>query len=81
MSLSRHEFESLTERHQLALILECGVEVAERKDESFKFILYNVDGLYVEEIRTAGNDAWLDFCVIEDTDLLIPFTLNVEIPC
>ena len=80
MCFTRHEFESLSETHQLALLMECGVDVAKRRDRDFRYILYNVDGLYVEEVRSAFNDAWLDFCCIEDTDELLPYTEDIELP-
>jgi len=74
MPLTANQFYSLPEVHQLRLIVETSVIIGERREAGFEYVLYNIEGLYVEETRSLYDEEFSYFNCIEDTDLLLPYT-------
>lgn len=61
------QFIALNELQQMELIWERAIYLGERDSGIFKHILYNLDGLYVEETRYASYHIWQGYrCVIND---------------
>lgn len=79
MCLTTSQFYALTEPQQLRAISEMAVVIGERKEDGFKYVLYNIEGLYVEEIRSLYDEEMFCFSCVEDTDRLLPYTDEIEI--
>lgn len=48
--MTLYQFNRLHEFIQLEAIWDCGIEVAHREDDQYRFILYQVNTFYVEEV-------------------------------
>ena len=79
MLLTANQFSSLPEVQQLRLIVENSVILAERREDGFEYVLYNIEGLYVEETRSLYDEEFSYFNCIEDTDLLLPYTEEISV--
>ena len=79
MSLTVTQFSALSDLQQLNLIVKRAVVLAERRDNIFEYILYNIDGLYVEELRGIHHFDWYQYTAIDDMDLLLPYTEEIQV--
>lgn len=79
MSLTVTQFSALSDLQQLNLIVKRAVVLAERRDNIFEYILYNIDGLYVEELRGIHHSDWYQYTAIDDMDLLLPYTEEIQV--
>ncbi len=79
MCLTAAEFYDLPEVEQLRLIVESAVILGERGEEGFEYVLYNIDGLYVEETRSIYDEDFTYFTCIENTDFLLPYTEELAV--
>lgn len=79
MSLTATEFSTLPAIHQLELIVKRAVILAERRDNIFEYVLYNIDGLYVEELRGINDCDWYQLTAIDDMDLVLPYTEEIQV--
>jgi len=79
MSLTVTQFSALSDLQQLNLIAKRAVVLAERRDNIFEYILYNIDGLYVEELRGIHHPDWYQYTAIDDMDLLLPYTEEIQV--
>ncbi|MGN6439759.1 MAG: hypothetical protein ACTHMM_24745 [Agriterribacter sp.] len=79
MCLTATQFNALHEVQQLRLLVESSVILGERREDGFEYVLYNIDGLYVEETRSLYDEEFYYYTCIEDTDLLLPYTEEIEI--
>lgn len=48
--MTLYQFNRLHEFGQLETIWDCGVEIADREDEQYRYVLYQLDAFYVEEL-------------------------------
>lgn len=60
----------LNELQQMELIWEKAVYIGEKQSEFFKYILYRLDEMYVEETRYISYNFMHKFRCIEDKELL-----------
>ncbi|MBX3255550.1 MAG: hypothetical protein KF862_15550 [Chitinophagaceae bacterium] len=67
------------EIQQLRLLVQSSVILGERTEGGFEYVLYNINGLYVEEARSLNDESLYYYTCIEDTDLLLPYTEEIEI--
>lgn len=81
MSLRASEFTSMSQVEQMELILDCAVFIGERTDELFHYLLHNIDGLYIEEVRFTRNNSWFSYMCAEDFDTLVKYAESVQLPC
>jgi hypothetical protein len=79
MCLTAAEFYAMPEVHQLQLIVEAAIVLGERREEGFEFVLYNIDGLYIEETRSVYDENFGYFTCIENTDFLLPYTEELSV--
>ncbi len=79
MSLTVAQFAALSEVQQLELIVKKAVILGERRDNIFEYILYDIDGLYVEEIRGIHYSDWYQYTAIDDMDLALPYTEEIQV--
>ncbi len=79
MSLTVAQFSALSEVQQLELIVKCAVILGERRDNIFEYILYDIDGLYVEEIRWIHYSDWYQYTAIDNMDLVLPYTEEIQV--
>lgn len=70
----------MDERQLMELIWERGVFVGERSSDKFKHILYNLDGLYIEETRYAFYNMLHQFRCIQDNSVLQQYKRAQENP-
>lgn len=64
----------LNELQQMELIWEKAIYIGEKQSEFFKYILYRLDGMYVEETRYLNYNFMHKFRCIEDKELLSTYT-------
>ena len=79
MSLTVAQFAALSEVQQLELIVKKAVILGERRDNIFEYILYDIDGLYVEEIRGIHYSDWYQYTAIDDMDRARPYTEEIQV--
>jgi hypothetical protein len=79
MSLTVAQFAALSEGQQLELIVKKAVILGERRDNIFEYILYDIDGLYVEEIRGIHYSDWYQYTAIDDMDRALPYTEEIQV--
>lgn len=79
MSLTVAQFAALSEVQQLELIVKKAVILGERRDNIFEYILYDIDGLYVEEIRGIHYSDWYQYTAIDDMDRALPYTEEIQV--
>lgn len=79
MCLTTTQFYALTETQQLRAVSEMAVVVGERREDGFEYVLYNIEGLYVEETRSSYDEDYFYYSCIENTDRLLPYTDEIEI--
>lgn len=65
------EFTQLSEEQQMEVIWERGVFVSEKNNDSFKYILYHVDGFYIIETRHLKWNMWCSYCCTEPADFVL----------
>ncbi|MFT3948321.1 MAG: hypothetical protein QM763_15230 [Agriterribacter sp.] len=64
----------LNELQQMELIWEKAVYIGEKQSEFFKYILYRLDGMYVEETRYISYNFMHKFRCVEDKESLSTYT-------
>lgn len=64
----------LNELQQMELIWEKAIYIGEKQSEVFKYILYRLDEMYVEETRYISYNFMHQFRCIEDKELLSTYT-------
>ena len=79
MCLTAAQFYALHEMQQMRLLVQSSVILGERRTCGFVYVLYNINGLYVEEARSLHDESLHYYACIEDTDLLLPYTEEIEI--
>ncbi|HRO46689.1 hypothetical protein [Agriterribacter sp.] len=79
MSLTIAQFSVLTEVQKLELIVKNAVILGERRDNVFEYVLYDIDGLYVEEIRGIHYTDWYQYTAIDDMNLVLPYTEEIQV--
>jgi hypothetical protein len=80
MNLDASQFSSLDQDSQLEYIMQHSVFIAERSDEIFRYLLHNIDGVYIEEVRFLRNNAWVSFMCTDDFNILVKYTGVFELP-
>ncbi len=79
MSLTVAQFSALPEAQKLELIVKNAVILGERRDNIFEYVLYDIDGLYVEEIRGIHYADWYQYTGIDDMSLVLPYTEEIQV--
>ena len=74
-----NQFKYLSEDDQEALLFRRGVELARAKDDIYHYILYQVDGFYMEVKYTMPQKMVIEIACFEDVDLLGPYLQKINI--
>jgi len=80
MKLNAYLFSLLNYNDQQQYIMEHAVFITERSDELFRYLLHNINGMYIEEVRFLRNNAGLSFMCTDDFNTLAKYTESVVIP-
>ena len=79
MNLNASQFSSLSQDDQLEYIMQHSVFIGERSDEIFRYLLHNIDGTYIEEVRFLRNNAWVSYMCTDDFNILVKYTGEVKL--
>ncbi|HEV7783527.1 MAG TPA: hypothetical protein VGO58_19770 [Chitinophagaceae bacterium] len=73
------QFKYLSEDDQEALLWRRGVELGRTRDDIFHYILYQVDGFYMEVKYIMPQRTIREIACFEDVDLIAPYldTINI----
>lgn len=72
-------FNALSTFEQMEIIWERGVFLAEREGKKFRYMLYQVDGFYIEEIRYLKWNLLYTYRCFNDPSLLEVYFSAIEI--
>jgi hypothetical protein len=78
-SMTFNQFKYLSEDDQEALLWRRGVELARAKDDRFFYILYQVDGFYMEVKCLLPHKTIQEIACFEDVDLIEPYLHSINI--
>ena len=67
------EYTNLTETDQDWILWSCGVAVAKRSDKLYNYILYQVEGFYIELKFHAGQKKVIAIYSFDDINLIDPY--------
>lgn len=70
------QFIQLNELEQMEVIWERAVYIGERSSDMFTHILYNLDGLFIEETRYAVYNIWHQYQCIQDNNVLLQYSCS-----
>ncbi len=73
------QFRYLSEEDQENLLWQRGVELARSRDAIFHYILYQVDGFYMEVKYILPFNSILQIACFEDVDMLENYLQNINI--
>lgn len=73
------QFIQMNQLQQMELIWERAVYIGERYTDMFKYILYNLDGIYIEETRYATYNIWYQYQCVDDTEVLLQYNCESDI--
>ena len=74
-----NQFKYLSEDDQESILWKKGVELARKHDSFYHYILFQVDGFYMEIQYTFPERAIVRIMCFEDTALLEPYLRNINI--
>jgi hypothetical protein len=77
--MNLHAFRALEEFEQYEILFDKGVLLLDRNDSSCSYLLYQVDGFYIEIIHELNQDAISGLRSFSSTDLLGPYLESIEI--
>lgn len=72
-------FNALSTFEQMEIIWERGVFLAEREGKEFRYILYQVDGFYIEEMRSLNWNLLYPYRCFDDPSLLEAYFDGIKI--
>lgn len=64
----------------MELIWECGILLAECESIRFRYILYHLDELCIEEVQYSKWNVWYCYRYFENLDELQPYLNSIDIP-
>lgn len=73
------DFLELDEMEQAEALWELGVHIAERDDEVYRYILYQLEAFYVETWYHKEYNVIRKFRAFDDTNELAPYTEHIKI--
>ncbi len=73
------QFKYLSEYDQAYILCKKKIEVARRSDKTYHYILYQVDGFYMEVMFPPKQESAASIVCFEDVDLIIPYLQNINI--
>lgn len=79
LSMTFKQFRYLSEEDQEALLWRKGVELARYNNKVYHFILYQVDGFYMEVKYKMPQCMLLEIACFEDVNLLQPYLRKIDI--
>jgi hypothetical protein len=74
-----YQFKCLSEDDQEYLLWRKGVELGRREERSFHFVLYQVDGFYLEVKYYRPFATIIQIACFEDLALLKPYLKNIYV--
>lgn len=74
------EFRRLRELKQMKIVRQRGVKLAERMDRKNRYVLYQLDGFYVEFAYDLYSSSLKEMDVFGGTVLLDPYLEAIRIP-
>lgn len=74
------EFRRLRELKQMKIVRRQGVKLAERMDRHNRYVLYQIDGFYVEFAYDLFDSSLKEMDVFGGTVLLDPYLEAIRIP-
>lgn len=77
--MTLYQYNLLQDYLQLELLWAYGVLIGERNDRSYKIILYQLDGFYVEVFYTIKYDVLKRYRSFNSTDQLEPYFKKLHI--
>jgi hypothetical protein len=74
-------FNALEDFEQFEILFDKGVLLLDRSDNSFSYVLYQVEGFYIEIRHTLDSDAISSLRTFMSTNLLQPYleTMDIDI--
>jgi hypothetical protein len=77
--MNLYAFKALEEFEQFEILFDKGVLLLDRNDKSCSYLLYQVDGFYIEIKHELNHDAISGLRSFGSTDLLEPYLESMEI--
>lgn len=74
-----HAYKSLDTKDQFDILLEVGVLLLDRNDDACSYLLYQIDGFYVEVGHRLDINEISGLRSFNSTDLLEPYLESIEI--
>jgi hypothetical protein len=74
-----NQFKYLSEDDQENLLWKKGVELARKKDANFHYILFQVDGFYMEVKYIMPERSIMEIACFEDVGILDPYLRRINI--
>jgi hypothetical protein len=74
-----HQFEKLASGNKYKYLLQKGTFLVKRKSIKYDFLLYELNGFYVEVMYDANQKTVLLLEPFTDTNLLAPYLYKVDI--
>jgi hypothetical protein len=74
-----NQFKYLSEDDQESLLWNKGVELARKRDSLFHYILFQVDGFYMEVKYTLPQRTIMEIACFEDVSILEPYLRYIDI--
>lgn len=72
--MNSNQFATLNEVQQMEMIWEKAAFVGERNSDDLKYILYSLNGMYIEEIRHAHYNIWYSYRCIENANEIVRYS-------
>ena len=73
------QYSKLSSTEQESLLWSCGVEIASRDEDMYSFMLYQLDGFYIEVQYSRSLELIIGILCFESTKLLDPYLEQMEI--
>jgi len=77
--ITLYEFNSLAEFEKAECLWEYGVHVSERFDDTYGYILYQINNFYVEAKYDCQNNTIVKFTSFSTTTKLEPYLSDIDI--
>lgn len=77
--MTLYEFNALDELEQKEALWDKGVEIGRRKDATYSYVLYQIDGFYVEEKYHIEWEVMRGLRAFTTTKLLDPYLNDMDI--
>ncbi len=73
------EYKALSEQEQINALTSRGVYLADRKDSKCRYLLYQLDGFYIEIVFGLTGECKQKVNIFQDTGFLDPYLEGINI--